>query len=86
MTDNTSDRQVTVASIEEIAGVVPNELIETLLQACQPGKIGLYSRVNPVVEEIVSEGWSAGSIILQVLKPTSLQLLVANFVCCSCMI
>jgi len=63
---NDANNQVTVSSIEEIAGVVPNSLIETLLQSCQPGKIGLYSRVSPVVEEIIAEGWSAGGIILQV--------------------
>ena len=64
MTDETNE--VTVSSIEEIAGVVPPERIEGLLQACQPGKSGLYSRVSPVVENIVAEGWSAGGIILQV--------------------
>jgi replication factor C subunit 2/4 len=58
--------EVTVASIEEIAGVVPNALIERLLQSCQPGTGGLYSRVNSVVEDIVAEGWSAGGIIMQV--------------------
>jgi len=57
---------VTVETIEEIAGVVPNGLIERLLTACHPGKIGLYSRVAPVVEEIVAEGWSAGSVVVQV--------------------
>jgi len=65
MTDDDTN-QVTVSSIEEIAGVVPPSMIEQLLQACQPGKIGLYSRVSPAVENIVAEGWSAGGIILQV--------------------
>jgi replication factor C subunit 2/4 len=64
MTDTTE--QVTVRSIEEIAGVVPDTLIERLLEVCQPGKQGLYSRVAPVVQDIVAEGWSAGSIIQQV--------------------
>jgi replication factor C subunit 2/4 len=62
--------EVTVSSIHEIAGVVPHALVESLLQACQPGKIGLYSRVSPVVDDIVAEGWSAGAIIMQV--PTTL--------------
>jgi replication factor C subunit 2/4 len=57
---------VTVRSIEEIAGVVPGELIEKVLEVCHPGKGGLYSRVGPVVQSIVAEGWSAGSIITQV--------------------
>jgi replication factor C subunit 2/4 len=60
---------VTVRSIEEIAGVVPQRLIDKLLEACQMGKGGLYSRVGPVVEDIVAEGWSAGSIINQVFPP-----------------
>ena len=34
------NNSVTVATIEEIAGVVPPTLIESLLQSCQPGKIG----------------------------------------------
>ena len=61
---------VTVSSIEEIAGVVPSSLITRLLDACGPGRGGLYSRVAPVIEEIVAEGWSAGGIINQV--PSSL--------------
>lgn len=60
------NNEVAVASIEEIAGVVPNALIEKLLQSCQPASTGLYSRVSPVVEDIVAEGWSAGGIIMQV--------------------
>ena len=71
------NNEVTVATIEEIAGVVPTTLIESLLQSCQPGKIGLYARVSPVVDEIISEGWSAGAIILQVLPPTTLLMAVA---------
>lgn len=89
MTDsNSNNNKVTISSIEEIAGVVPNTLIESLLQSCQPGKIGLYSRVSPVVDEIISEGWSAGGIILQV--PRSLYLkfgdVFVNGFICSCMI
>lgn len=62
----TSEQVVTVSSIEEIAGVVPNDVIEKLLGVCQPGKGGLYSRVSPVVQDIVAEGWSAGGILNQV--------------------
>ena len=72
MTDDDTN-QVTVSSIEEIAGVVPPSMIEQLLVACQPGKVGLYARVSPVVENIVAEGWSAGGIILQVIPPSSSQ-------------
>ena len=68
MTDDDTN-QVTVSSIEEIAGVVPPSMIEQLLVACQPGKIGLYARVSSAVENIVAEGWSAGGIILQVIPP-----------------
>ena len=62
----TSSNEVTAASIQEIAGVIPDKVIENLLQACQPGKIGLYSRIAPVVEGAIAEGWSAGGIIMQV--------------------
>jgi replication factor C subunit 2/4 len=70
MTD--AGKGVTVASINEIAGVVPNVLIQELLRSCQPAKEGLYSRVGPVVEEIVAEGWSAGGIIVQVFFPITI--------------
>jgi replication factor C subunit 2/4 len=64
---------VSVEAVEEIAGVVPGELVERLLHVCLPGKIGLYSRVAPVVEDIVAEGWSAGAVVMQV-RPSSLVL------------
>jgi hypothetical protein len=67
-TQETAGGVVTVQTIEEIAGVVPQRLIERLLEACQVGgKGGLYSRVGPVVEDVIAEGWSAGGIINQVL-------------------
>jgi len=66
-TQETGGGVVTVQTIEEIAGVVPQRLIERLLEACQVGgKGGLYSRVGPVVEDVIAEGWSAGGIINQV--------------------
>ena len=72
-TQETAGGVVTVQTIEEIAGVVPQRLIERLLEACQVGgKGGLYSRVGPVVEDVIAEGWSAGGIINQVLIPLSI--------------
>jgi replication factor C subunit 2/4 len=61
-----TDNEVTVKMVEEIAGVVPQSHITNILDACQRGKGSLYSRVNNVIENIVAEGWSAGSIIMQV--------------------
>ena len=58
--------RVTVASIEEIAGAVPHVLIVKLLDACQPASKGLYSRLGPIVQDTIAEGWSAGTVIMQV--------------------
>ena len=63
---SSSSNEVTVTAIEEIAGVVPQSLIDKLFESCLPGKVGLYSRVSSVVEDIVAAGWSAGGIIMQV--------------------
>jgi replication factor C subunit 2/4 len=75
-----SNSAVTVSSIQEIAGVVPHELIERLLHACHVGRGGLYSRVSPVVEDIVAEGWSAGGIIMQVVSLSHTPWVVVNVV------
>ena len=58
--------QVTVKSIEEIAGVIPEATIERLITAMQPSKAGtVYSRVSKAVEDMVAEGWSATQIVTQ---------------------
>jgi replication factor C subunit 2/4 len=58
---------VTVRSVEEIAGVVPEDVIDRLLQACEP-KPGrsVYTQVAKVVEDMIADGWNAGQAVIQV--------------------
>jgi replication factor C subunit 2/4 len=59
-------KPVTVQSIEEIAGVIPESTISSLLTAMQSPKAGtVYARVSKAVEDMVAEGWSATQIITQ---------------------
>lgn len=58
---------VTVRSIEEIAGVIPNNVISDLVQAMQPKIRGaVYNEVSKVVTDLVADGWSASQVITQV--------------------
>jgi replication factor C subunit 2/4 len=62
-----SSEPITVRMIEEIAGVVPEGVIDRLVQAMQPKKLGSsYEAVSAVVTDIVADGWSAGQLVLQV--------------------
>ncbi|POS82696.1 P-loop containing nucleoside triphosphate hydrolase protein, partial [Erysiphe pulchra] len=62
-------RQVTVKIIEEIAGVIPEETIQQLLQAIQPKSTkAIYSAVSKVVTDFVADGWSGTQIISQLFQ------------------
>ena len=65
--DGLDDSVVTIKSIEEIAGVVPNKVIEGLLQAMQPRSKGsVYEAVAKHVTDLVADGWSATQVVTQV--------------------
>lgn len=58
---------ITVQTVEEIAGVVPENVLDRLTQAMQPKKMGsAYEAVAAVVSDIVADGWSATQILTQV--------------------
>lgn len=58
---------ITVRSIEEIAGVVPEGILDDLVQAMQPRSSGsTYEAVSRVVTDLVADGWSATQVIGQV--------------------
>lgn len=60
-------KPVTVKIIEDIAGVIPDNTIEDLVQAIRPrGSTGSYQSVSKVVEDMVADGWSAGQVVGQV--------------------
>ena len=67
-TKNGNSRTVTVDNIHEIAGIVPDDTISSLLNAMQPsGKSSqpAYSAVANVVTGMVADGWSAAQVVGQ---------------------
>jgi len=68
--DGKESKIVTVKSIEDIAGVIPDETIEKLVKAMQPKSKGLtYEAVAKVVTEMVADGWSGTQVVSQVCCP-----------------
>lgn len=65
--DGAEDAVVTVRSIEEIAGVIPNTVIDGLIKAMQPKTKGVaYEGVATFVTDMVADGWSAMQVTTQV--------------------
>lgn len=61
------DKVITIKSIEAIAGVIPDETIQSLVKAIQPRGAGAtYTKVAKVVEDMVADGWSATQVVTQV--------------------
>lgn len=73
MTDVGSKSSViTVRSIEEIAGVLPDNILDSLVEAMQPKSGGsVYEAVAGVITDLVADGWSATQLVGQVC-PSSL--------------
>jgi replication factor C subunit 2/4 len=68
--DEKETKMVTVKSIEDIAGVIPDETIEKLVKAMQPRSKGLiYEAVSKTVTDMVADGWSGTQVISQVCSP-----------------
>jgi replication factor C subunit 2/4 len=60
---------VTKETIEEIAGVIPDETIDRLIETMQPRKNGVtYAPAASVVQDIVADGWSATQVMLQLYE------------------
>ena len=67
MTDDDNSKLITVRTVEEIAGVIPEDVLDRLTQAMQPKKIGSsYGAVSAVITDIVADGWSATQLLGQV--------------------
>ncbi|KAI9927762.1 hypothetical protein AWENTII_012594 [Aspergillus wentii] len=68
MTDD-SPELITVRTIEEIAGVIPENVIDSLVQAMQPKKIGSsYEPVAAVITDIIADGWSSTQLLIQLYR------------------
>ncbi|KAK1512867.1 replication factor C [Colletotrichum tamarilloi] len=62
-------KPVTVKIIEDIAGVIPDKTIDTLVSAIRPqGAADTYAGVAEVVEDMVADGWSAGQVVTQLYQ------------------
>jgi DNA polymerase III delta prime subunit len=58
---------VTVKIVEEIAGVIPTEIIEALVQAMRPRAKGtVYEAISSIVTDMVADGWSGTQVVSQV--------------------
>jgi replication factor C subunit 2/4 len=67
--DGVDEALITIASIEEIAGVIPNNVVDGLLQAMQPRSRGaVYEAVAKQVTDLVADGWSATQVVTQVRR------------------
>jgi replication factor C subunit 2/4 len=65
--DGNEGRMVTVKSVEDIAGVIPDATIDGLVKAMQPRSKGIvYEAVAKVVTDMVADGWSATQVLTQV--------------------
>jgi replication factor C subunit 2/4 len=65
--DEKENKMVTVKSVEDIAGVIPDETIGKLVKAMQPMSKGLvYEAVSKVVTDMVADGWSGTQVVSQV--------------------
>ncbi|KAK7951844.1 replication factor C [Apiospora aurea] len=59
-------KTVSVAIVQEIAGVIPEDTIAALQKAMQPRSArATYQAVAKVVEDMVADGWSAGQVVTQ---------------------
>ncbi|KAK2772635.1 hypothetical protein FQN52_004901 [Onygenales sp. PD_12] len=69
MADAGEEGAITVKTIEEIAGVVPDDIVNRLIRAVQPKKgRSTYEDVSKVVTDIVADGWSATQILTQLYQ------------------
>ncbi len=65
--DKEDGSTITIRNIEEIAGVIPNNVIDGLIQAMQPrAKGAVYEAVAKAVTDMVADGWSATQVLTQV--------------------
>ncbi|KAF7906251.1 hypothetical protein EAF00_000530 [Botryotinia globosa] len=63
------EKTVTVSSVEDIAGVIPDDTIEKLVKAMQPRSRGVvYEAVSKVVVDMVADGWSGTQVVSQLYQ------------------
>ncbi|MCJ1484403.1 Subunit of heteropentameric Replication factor C (RF-C) [Schaereria dolodes] len=67
--DGGNDAVISIMSIEEIAGVIPSNVVNTLIDAMQPRSKGaVYEAVAKAVTDMVADGWSATQVVTQMYQ------------------
>ncbi|KAF1814093.1 P-loop containing nucleoside triphosphate hydrolase protein [Eremomyces bilateralis CBS 781.70] len=67
--DAEGSQLVTVTIVEEIAGIIPGQTIESLLNAMRPmPKKQAYDSIATVVQDLISDGWSASQLLNQMYE------------------
>lgn len=67
--DEKETKIVTIKSVEDIAGVIPDATVEKLAKAMEPKSQGLvYEAVSKVVVDMVADGWSASQVLTQLFQ------------------
>ncbi|KAG9238359.1 P-loop containing nucleoside triphosphate hydrolase protein [Amylocarpus encephaloides] len=67
--DEEDTKIVTIKTLEEIAGVIPDATIERLVRAMQPRAKGIvYKDVSKTVTDMVADGWSATQVVTQLYQ------------------
>ncbi|KAI9172059.1 Replication factor C subunit [Paramyrothecium foliicola] len=62
-------KAVTIKIVEDIAGVIPADIIDSLVSAMRPRSSGeTYQPISKVVEDMNADGWSAGLIVTQLYQ------------------
>ncbi|KHN94496.1 DNA polymerase III, clamp loader complex, gamma/delta/delta subunit [Metarhizium album ARSEF 1941] len=62
-------KPVTVKIVEDIAGVIPGQVIDALVDAMRPRGAGqAYRSVSKIVEDMVADGWSATQVVSQLYQ------------------
>ncbi|KAG8421647.1 Subunit of heteropentameric Replication factor C (RF-C) [Metarhizium acridum] len=62
-------KPVTAKIVEDIAGVIPGQTIDGLVDALRPRDAGqTYRSVSKIVEDMVADGWSATQVVSQLYQ------------------
>ncbi|KAM5489487.1 Subunit of heteropentameric Replication factor C (RF-C) [Microsporum audouinii] len=58
--------KITVKSIEEVSGMVPETVMDRVMAALRPNKrVSKYDEISNLVTDLVADGWSASQVLSQ---------------------
>ncbi|KAF3481586.1 activator 1 41 kDa subunit [Arthroderma uncinatum] len=66
---NDTPSKITVRSIEEVSGMVPDSVMDRVVAALRPSKrTSKYDEISNLVTDLVADGWSASQVLSQTYK------------------